>query len=66
MYEKPFYKSAIIETNYTFIMEKAFNSILSKVPDDKRLTVHQIKFSLLSLKNLDQSNVTLESIVNYL
>jgi hypothetical protein len=47
-------------------MEKSFNSILSKVPDEKRLTVHQIKFSLLSLKNLDQSNVTLESIVNHL
>lgn len=52
MYEKPFDEIENIADNATLKLESIFNQILKDAKDELRIKVHQIKFSLLSLKDL--------------
>lgn len=52
MYEKPFNESESLSDNQILKQERVFNEILKNVNEKIKIKVHQIKFSLLSLKSL--------------
>lgn len=66
MYEKPFGEIENISDNHTLKLEKTFNHILKDAKDKLKIIIHQIKFSLLSLKSLEKTKVTFEDLIDLL